>query len=271
MKTKSTGKNIRSKIICSLSSALTCLFVSGCGSLPSAWNNRPITNPSSLAGKTTIVVPIKGPPIALQDSHTGTFLLFGFVGAAIEESVDKPKRDALVTKVTGGSRAFSPEIVLAEECVDILRLSGRSLGTNVTLFAGLEVMHGAGSEIEGETRVFKTTSTPHDVKAWHNAYTQWMGGGPVHTFPASEVSSGQCVSLEVTVESVLISKNFYIGPLMRLMDPVSGKPLASGFAHDKFSVQPMKNATDVDAFVQDYRKCARRVSETLLKQLNLIP
>jgi len=266
-----TEETMRNKMIYLLNLALAGMFVSGCNSFPSAWSTRPITNPSSLTGKTTIVVPVKGAPISLQNSQTGTALLLGVVGVGIKEGfVDKPKRDALVAGMAGSS-VFSPEVILAEECVDLLKRSSWASATNVMLFNGLEIMHGSGPEIEGETRVFKSTMTHHEVNAWHEAYSNWITGGPVHTFSTSDAGSGRLVSLEVTVESVLIKKDFYIGSWMRLMDPVSGKPLASGFAHDKFRVRPIKSTADIDAFVEDYRKCARQLSEILLKQLKLMP
>ena len=251
--------------------ALAGLFVSGCSSVPPAWRTSPIATSYNLKGKAAIVVPVKGPPISLQDSQFWSAVFGGVVGAAIQESVDKPKREALVAKMAGQSSVFSPEVILAEECADLLKNSSWVSRANVTLYNGLEIMHGTGPEIEGETRVFKTTMTSHEVTMWHNAYSQWMSGGPVHTFSASEVGSGPFVSLEVTVESALISKDYYIGSWMRLMDPVSGKSLASGFAHDKFSVHAIKSAADLDTFVAEYRKCARQVSETLLKQLRLLP
>jgi hypothetical protein len=132
-------------------------------------------------------------------------------------------------------------------------------------------MHGSGAEIEGETRVFKSPSGMHEVQMWHSAYTKWLSSGPVHSFSAAEVGSNQFAALEVTAECLLLGDELYIGTFMRLMDPVSGNPLASGFAHQKFIVHPIKNAADLDAFVLDYRKCARQISETHLRQLRLIP
>ena len=250
---------------------LAGLFVSGCSTLPPAWRPHPITNTSSLKNKNTIVVPVQGAAVSMQNSQIGTAALFGIVGVAIKESlVDKPQRDALLAKTGEHASVFSPEVVLAEECVNLLNRSTWSSGTNVTLYSGLEKMHGLAPEIEGEQRPFKTTFS--DFSAWKKAYDEWLIGSPIHTFSTNEAGSGQLVSLEVTIVYPLLKgKTLAFGVLIRLMDPVSGRSITSSFCRDEFSVHPIKSAADVDAFVADYRKCARQLSETVLKQMNLIP
>jgi hypothetical protein len=272
MKTKSTGENLRNKTIGLLGLALAGLFASGCSSLPPAWQPHPITNTSSLTGKATIVVPVQGAAIAMQNSQIGTAALFGIVGVAFKENlIDKPNRNALLAKTGGHASVFSPEVILAEECVSLLNQSGWSSGTNVTLFDGLENMPGLAPEIAGETHPFRTTFG--ELRTWQKAYSEWLISGPVHTFSANETGSRQLVVLEVTVVLPLLQGgDLSFGVLMRLMDPVSGQSIASGFCRrDDMTVHPFKSAADLDAFVADYRKCARQISETLLKQLNLIP
>jgi hypothetical protein len=133
-------------------------------------------------------------------------------------------------------------------------------------------MHGAGPEIEADTRVFKTTFGPSEIQAWNRAHTKWMNGGPVHTFSTTEAVPGQTVVLEVTIVTPFFnSGTLFLSPLMRLMDPVSGKPLASGYAEAKYQVHRLKTDADYDAFVADYRKSARKAAENLLKELKLIP
>lgn len=251
--------------------ALAGVLVSGCGT-PSAWRTRPIGDSSGLKDKATIVVPVKGSPISLQDPQALNSVFIGILGVAIKEAVaDKPKREALVKKI-GEVSAFSSEQVLAEECVDIIKTSGWNPGTNVTLYSGLEVMHGAGPEIEGETRVFKTTYSVGDILTWKHAYTKWMNSGPMHTFSTNDYNSGPFVILEVTIWTPLVkSGHLYLGAMMKVMDPITGQCLASGSAGKDAPVRPLKQAEDLGSFVEDFRKCARALSEQLLKQLKVIP
>ena len=261
---------MRNKTIGLLGLALVGNFVSGCGSLPSEWSIRPINNSSCLQGKATMVVPIKGAPISLQDSTFLPFLFGGFVGVAIQEGVDQPKRAALGTNMAGQASGFCPEKVLGEECVDLLKRSSWASGKAVTLYKGLETMHGAGPLVERETRVFKSTLLK-DSDAWKNAYTKWITGGPVHCFKTNEVGPVEFVSLELTGTSVIKGVALTSGLFLRLMDSVSGKSLASGYADEEFKVHPLEKPEDLDAFIADYRRCARHISETLLKKLNLLP
>ena len=270
MKTKSTQETLRNKMIGLL--ALAGMFLSGCSSLPPAWRPHPIANASSLQDKATIVVPVQGAAIALQNSQIGTAALVGVLGVALKENlIDKPNRDSLLAKSGEQASAFCPEVVLAEECASLLNQTSWSSGTNVTLLHGLEKMPRLAPELAGEPHPFRSSFS--ELRTWQKAYSEWLISVPVHTFSTNEAGSRQVVSLEVTIVLPLLrSKDLSFGVLMRLMDPVSGQSIASGFCRrDNITVHPFKSAADLDAFVADYRKCARQVSETLLKQLKLVP
>jgi len=263
---------MRNKAINLLGLTLVGLLMAGCSSLPPAWQPHPMSNTSSLKNKATVVVPVQGAGIALQNSQIGTAALFGVVGVAIKENlIDKPNRDAFLEKNGDNTTSFSPEEVLAEECVSLLNQSSWSSGTNVMLFNGLEKIPGLAPEIAAETHPFRSAFS--ELMTWQNAYSGWLVGGPVHAFKADEMGSRQVVSLEVTtVLPLLKGTDLSFGVLMRLMDPVTGQSIASGFCRqDDFKVHPFKNSTDLNLFEADYRQCARQVSEKLLKQLNLLP
>ena len=273
MKAKTTEETIRNKILCLLGLVLAGLWCSGCSHVPSDWRTHPLSNPASLTGRTTMVVPVKGEPVILQNSQVGAALLGGIFAVAINEALlDKPKRNTLITNMAGPSAVFYPEVVLAEECVEILKRGNLFCSPTVTLFRGLEILHGAGPEIEGETRVFKPSFSNHEIKVWNQAHSQWLAGPPVHTPSPNETGSAQMVLLEVTVVTpCLRGGTFYLGLLMRLVDPISGTSLAAGYAEDSFSAHKIRRSEDLPAFIVDYRKCARQLSETLLKQLKLMP
>ena len=76
-------------MICLLGLVLAVLCGSGCSHVPSDWRTHTPSNPASLAGRTTTVVPIKGEPVILQNSQVGALLLGGIFGVAIEESLIK--------------------------------------------------------------------------------------------------------------------------------------------------------------------------------------
>jgi len=252
---------------------LTGMILSSCRTLPPAWSLHPVTDPSKLMGKSTVVVPVQGAAIAMQDSQIGTAILGGIVGVAIKEHlVDKPRRDALRDGIGACASEFSPEVVLAEECVRFLNQAHPSSSSNATLFHGLEKMPGLTPEIARESRPFRTTNSVTELGQWEKAYDQWLISGPFNVASANKAGGGRPVSLELTVVHPLLKgQKLYLGVFMRLMDPVSGQSIASGFMRDEFSVHRIKSAADIDAFVADYRNCARQLSGKLLKQLNLIP
>ena len=264
MFTKPTKENRQYIRLGLVSLLLAQVFVSGCAS--SAWNTQRLPKSCNLVDRDTIVVPVKGAPLALQSSHFWSGLFFGIPGALIMDgTVDKPKREALLKRMTGS--AASLEVVLAEECVANLKRASWASGTNVTLYPGLELMR--GTTFEGDMRVFKA-SYLGDFDESSKAYIHWLTGGPVRTFPGPEGSKLSLV-LEVTmVNSYIKGKELLLASSMRLMDPVSGKPIASGFTQDYFKVHPIKNPEDIEAFAADFRTASSKVTAKLLKQLNIL-
>ena len=247
---------------------------------------EPLEDASILPNKTIVIVPLKGSPIWMHSEHLANTIGSAFVGGIvgviignyIENSITQPRRDTVAGQANSDVKLFDPERIMAEECYDLLKSSSLTKNQTIIIHKTSEAMEGSESLINATKRPI--TSIPNDDLAWRKIYRQWLSSSiRQYNFQADQ-PIGPFVVIEIVSTLAILKNNdeLALNMAMRLVDPVSGKVLAStgtyvgeayGLVSD-YSIRPLNKPEDIPFFVEDFRKCIRQNIKNCLTALKLL-
>ncbi|MGC2062406.1 MAG: hypothetical protein WA610_05460 [Thermodesulfovibrionales bacterium] len=265
-------KQLRRKIFLGLWIIVITGFVSGCGTLniPPAFRFRALNEQAGVANKSIVVVPYKGPSLALTNMHTATFVLGGIVASTIEHAATESRRMTMSEQLNTTTVAFVPERIFAEECVAALRNSAHGEGLPAILLSDPVTLPDARPLIDSEPHPFKPEFV--NWNQWIATYNQWWSSNPKDNLSAIEAPLNQSFILEFLFRAPYLNngKGLYIFAGIRLVNPVSGEILAAdGLAAELCTVHPLTSVDGMDQFVEDFRGCARGIIEKSLKKMKI--
>ncbi|MBF0531776.1 MAG: hypothetical protein HQL23_01630 [Candidatus Omnitrophica bacterium] len=249
---------------------LIMLFCSGCAfHMPdSLFQVNELKKASNLENKSIIVVPFKGTATGIASTHKAAFFFGGIIGNHIANklALEKPELEVYCEKLNAAAAKFVAEQIIAEEAVDLLKHSSRNVNA-IMLHRGSEIVPGTESWIDKFPRPFSITFDPRTKMAHEDWLSGVAGKDPVVT----DLPNEQFIALEVSVGSSLSDKNdLYLTAYIKLVDPVSGNVLASGSAFTSGNVHLLNKEGDLELFIADFRKSARRAAEKCLKGMKVI-
>lgn len=221
-----------------------------------------------------IMVPFKAPPVAIIGYGAETVLLGGVVGAAMMDGATKVKREKIVDILNDIRGQWEPNIVLAEECSDLIKKNTNLQIENISIVES-RLMPGVENVQTIDSKVFTAESQIYGFGSpWMQSASRMVRKSKTHIqYKLEYPQSNADWALEVFSAYIHISKmkkiefNLYL----KLVDTSSGEKVALDFAYDNFSISLGKDVSDFRLFEEEFRSAARQLCSKLLRRMGLIP
>lgn len=233
---------------------------------------------STLANRNLSVIPVRGQPVVVSSENLALVAAGALVGGvgggvaanAADQGASSDKRATLTGRLNADAPDFKPEVVLAEECVKLLKSSPKAAFASVTMRAEPVDLPGRSEMVRGETQPFKSDNS-HSWD-WFKLGTKWREGPPIHDNAPASGADHPTVALEVTYQVVFLKngKSLESQATIRVADLSKGEILGSHYTITLCNIRPITQTSDVSLFVEDFRKCAHELAQKCLRDLNLL-
>jgi hypothetical protein len=248
-----------------VSGLMACLLCTGCVS------GNKATNLSLVNNQTVMVVPVQGEPVALVSQHLGTALAGGMVGVAIEQGATGSARERLAARLNRDAGDFKPEVMLAEECAQLLKDSPVPAFRSATLHAEPVLLPEEKELLMKETSPFKgETST---MPKWGALTHRWRTGPPLAVSRQQGAGDSALVCLEVRFTWLQINhgNKLDVAIWVRLVDQASQKVIGVRYvSRDGYKIRPVTTDSDPAAFKEDFRRLAHQMAKEALTKMKLL-
>ena len=94
---------------------MACLLSTGCASVNKA------TKLPKMNNQIVMVIPVQGPPVVVDNVPLGVGVMGGMIGVGLQRTATADARRELATRLNRDAGDFRPEVILAEECAQLLR------------------------------------------------------------------------------------------------------------------------------------------------------
>jgi hypothetical protein len=224
------------------------------------------------------VVPVRGQPIAVMSENIALAVVGTLVGGvgggvaanAANQGATADKRATLTGRLNEDAVNFKPEMILAEECVKLLKASAKPRFRSLSVRAEPLDLPGRGELIQGETQPFKSKN-PRAFD-WHLRVRDWLKTAPTADYAkaASEGQPGLTVETMFSVVRLINAKTFEMDVAIRVVDSAQAKIIGSRYTMVRKKITPITRDSDFGDFAEDFRRCANEAARECLKQLKLL-
>jgi hypothetical protein len=227
--------------------------------------------------KQIVVMPARSQPVAIVSHHPSSFIFGGMTGVWIEQASTSDRRKSLEERLNADAKTFTPEVLLAQECVKLLETSPRVRFKALVLRPDPVDVPGRSELIQDDPNAFKTSEKNifSDIRTryrWLRLYEVWVKTPPdLSSIDLSEHPESD-LALQVTFAQLLLNhgNRMQADVAMRLLDRRTGRIIGKQYMTEFYKLAPVTTTSDLAAFQADFHKCVSDIAQKSLKKLKLL-
>lgn len=247
-----------------VSCLLACLLLTGCVNINKA-TKLPRGN-----NQAVLVVPVQGEPVILVSHHLGVSVLTGPFDNAAEKGATQSARDKLAERLNRDAGDFKPEVVLAEECAQLLKNSPAPAFRGALLHESV-LLPEEKKLLMNETSPFKAEELL--VSKWGPLTNKWLKGPPVAVRNPGSAGASALLGLEVRFTWLQINHTSKIdaAAVVRLTDHATRKVIGVRYvSRDGHDIPPVTADSKPAVFKEDFRRLANEMAKDALTKMKLL-
>jgi len=248
-----------------VSGVVACLLFTGCDSMSKS------TKLSVVKNQTVMVVPVQGQPVTVVSHHLGVSVVGGMVGTALERAATGDARQELAARLNRDAGDFKPEVILAEECAQLLKNSPVQAFRSAIMQEESVLLSEEKKLLTNETTPFRSRQS--NMMKWLSLYNKWRKGPPLAVSGQQGTGDPTLLCLELRFQWLEINHGNKLdtAALVRLVDHASRRVIGAQYVgHESYDIRPVTTDSDPAVFKEDFRGLAKQLARKALTKMKLL-